>query len=331
VHNALQGNKETFTKKMWDYYYEVNKRNRKNLNLDADAVLIHDPQPAPLIDYRLRSKKSIWMWRCHIDISNPMPGCWSNLKKHIVRYDTAIFSVTKFSKSLPIHEYIVTPSIDPLSDKNRDLTVEEINEVADRFNIPRDKPIILQVSRFDRFKDPIGVINAYKIVKNYNDCRLILVGSSATDDPEGEAILNEVRDYASDDPDILILLLPPDNHMEINAIQRMSDIILQKSIKEGFGLTVSEAMWKEKPVIGGAVGGIPLQIVHGVTGFVVYSVEGAAYRIRQYLNNPEMAKEMGHTGKEYVRNNFLLTRQIRDYLSLWYCSSVRGNKKVFEL
>ncbi|UCH81230.1 MAG: glycosyltransferase [Nitrospiraceae bacterium] len=331
VHNALQGNKEAFTKKMWDYYYEVNKRNRKNLNLVADAVLIHDPQPAPLIDYRPRSKKTIWMWRCHIDISNPMQGCWSNLKKHIVKYDTAIFSVTKFSKSLPIHEYIVTPSIDPLSDKNRDLTVEEINEVADRFNIPRDKPIILQVSRFDRFKDPIGVINAYKIVKNYNDCRLILVGSSATDDPEGEAILNEVRDYASDDPDILILLLPPDHHTEINAIQRMSDIILQKSIKEGFGLTVSEAMWKEKPVIGGAVGGIPLQIVHGVTGFVVYSVEGAAYRIRQYLNNPELAKEMGRTGKEYVRNNFLLTRQIRDYLSLWYCSSVRGNKKVFEL
>ena len=330
THNALQGNTEKFTKKMWDYYYEVNKRNKKNLDLKADAVLIHDPQPAPLIDFRPRSGKSIWMWRCHIDVSNPMASCWANLKKYVVKYDTAIFSVAKFAKSLPIDEYIVTPSIDPLSDKNRDLSDNEINEVAERFNIPRDKPIILQVSRFDKFKDPIGVINAYKIVKKYNDCRLILVGSTATDDPEGEAILNEVKDYAAGDPDIIILLLPPDNHMEINALQRMSDIILQKSIKEGFGLTVSEAMWKEKPVIGGAVGGIPLQIVHGLTGFVVYSVEGAAYRIRQYLNNPEMAKEMGRTGKEYVRNNFLLTRQIRDYLSLWYCSIHRG-KNVIEL
>ncbi len=330
THNALQGNTEKFTKKMWDYYYEVNKRNKKNLDLKADAVLIHDPQPAPLIDYRPRSGKSIWMWRCHIDISNPMPSCWANLKKYVVKYDTAIFSVTKFAKSLPIDEYIVTPSIDPLSDKNRDLTDDEINEVAERFNIPRDKPIILQVSRFDKFKDPIGVINAYKIVKKYNDCRLILVGSTATDDPEGEAILNEVKDYAEGDDDIIILLLPPDNHTEINAIQRMSDIILQKSIREGFGLTVSEAMWKEKPVIGGAVGGIPLQIVHGLTGFVVYSVEGAAFRIRQYLNNPEMAQEMGRTGKEFVKNNFLLTRQIRDYLALWYCNINKG-KKVIEL
>jgi trehalose synthase len=142
------------------------------LDLKADAVLIHDPQPAPLIDFRPRSRKSIWMWRCHIDVSNPMPGCWTNLKKYVNKYDTAIFSVAKFAKSLPIDEYIVTPSIDPLSDKNRELTDYEINEVAERFNIPRDKPIILQVSRFDRFKDPIGVINAYKIVKNYNDCRL---------------------------------------------------------------------------------------------------------------------------------------------------------------
>jgi len=315
---------------MWDYYYEVNKRNKKNLDLKADAVLIHDPQPAPLIDFRPRSGKSIWMWRCHIDASNPMASCWANLKKYVVKYDSAIFSVTKFSKSLPIDEYIVTPSIDPLSDKNRDLTDNEINEVAERLNIPRDKPLILQVSRFDKFKDPIGVINSYKIVKKYNDCRLILVGSTATDDPEGEAILNEVKNYADGDPDIIILLLPPDNHMEINALQRMSDIILQKSIKEGFGLTVSEAMWKEKPVIGGGVGGIPLQIVHGLTGFIVYSVEGAAFRIRQYLNNPEMAKRMGRTGKEYVRNNFLLTRQIRDYLSLWYINSFKG-KNVIEL
>ena len=333
THNALQGNREKFTKEMWDYYYEVNKRNSKNLDLTADAVLIHDPQPAPLIMFRRKpskKRKDIWMWRCHIDVSNPMASVWKNLKKYVVGYDTAIFSVAKFAKSLPIDEFIVTPSIDPLSDKNRDLTEKEIDGVGEKFNIPRDKPIILQVSRFDRFKDPIGVINAYKIVKKYNDCRLILAGSPATDDPEGEAILEEVKEYVGNDSDIHILLLPPDYHMEINALQRMSDVILQKSIKEGFGLTVSEAMWKEKPIIGGAVGGIPLQIVHGFTGFVVHSVEGAAFRIRQYLNNPEMAKRMGKQGKEYVRSNFLLTRQIRDYLSLWYCNIHRG-QNVIEL
>lgn len=333
THNALQGNREKFTKDMWDYYYEVNRRNRKNLDLTADAVLIHDPQPAPLIMFRRKpskKRKDIWMWRCHIDVSNPMVSVWKNLKKYVVGYDSAIFSVAKFAKSLPIDEFIITPSIDPLSDKNRDLTKKEIDGVGEKFNIPRDKPIILQVSRFDRFKDPIGVINAYKIVKKYNDCRLILAGSPATDDPEGEAILEEVKEYAGNDSDIHILMLPPDYHMEINALQRMSDVILQKSIKEGFGLTVSEAMWKEKPIIGGAVGGIPLQIVHGFTGFVVHSVEGAAFRIRQYLNNPEMAKRMGKQGKEYVRNNFLLTRQIRDYLSLWYCNLHRG-QNVIEL
>ena len=333
THNALQGNPERFTDEMWEYYYEVNKKNIKRLNLDADAVLIHDPQPAALIDFRKRppkSRKNVWLWRCHIDVGHPATGVWDHLEKFIVRYDAAIFSVAKFAKSLPIDEFIVTPSIDPLSDKNRDLTEREINAVSDKFNIPRDKPIILQVSRFDRFKDPIGVINAYKIVKKYNDCRLILAGSPATDDPEGEAILNEVKEYAGNDPDILILLLPADSHLVINALQRLSDVILQKSIKEGFGLTVSEAMWKEKPVIGGAVGGIPLQIVHGVTGFVVYSVEGAAFRIRQFLNDPDMARRMGQRGKDYVRNNFLLTRQIRDYLSLWYCTKHRG-KNVIEL
>lgn len=330
THNALQGNREKFTKKMWEYYYEVNRRNVKNVNLNANAVLIHDPQPAPLIDFRRKSGKNIWMWRCHIDISNPMASVWSNLKEYVIKYDTAIFSVAKFAKSLPIDEFIVTPSIDPLSDKNRELTEKEIEHVAVKFDIPRDKPVILQVSRFDRFKDPIGVINAYKIVKQYNDCRLILAGSPATDDPEGEIILNEVKEHAGNDDEIHILLLPPDNHKEINALQRMSDVILQKSIKEGFGLTVSEAMWKEKPVIGGAVGGIPLQIIHGVTGFIVHSVEGAAFRIRQFLNNPDMARRMGQQGKEYVRNNFLLTRQIRDYLSLWYCCGLRG-KNVIEL
>lgn len=333
IHNALQGNQESFTNDMWENYYEVNKKNAGNINLNADAVLIHDPQPAPLVEFksqRGKGKKGIWMWRCHIDIANPVNEVWSNIKKYVERYNLAVFSVAKFSRALPINEFVITPSIDPLSEKNRELTSREINEVIEKFQIPADKPIILQVSRFDRFKDPIGVINSYKIAKKYNDCRLILAGSPAADDPEGEEVLNQVMDYAGSDPDIHILLLPATSHKEINALQRIADVILQKSIREGFGLTVSEAMWKEKPVIGGAAGGIPLQIVHGVTGFVVYSVEGAAFRIRQLLNNPEMIKRMGQKGKEYVRNNFLITRQIRDYLSIWYNAENKW-KSVMEL
>jgi len=247
-----------------------------------------------------------------------------------MKYDGAVFSVAKFAQALPISEFIIPPSIDPLSEKNRELTENEITETVERLRIPLDRPVILQVSRFDRFKDPIGVMKAYRIVKKYNDCILILAGSPATDDPEGEAVLNEVKEYASGDPDIHVLLLPPFSDRDINALQRIAAVVLQKSVKEGFGLTVSETMWKGKPVIGGAVGGIPLQIVHGVTGFLVHSVEGAAFRIRQFLNNPDMAKRMGEMGREYVRNNFLITRQARDYLSIWYAMEHPG-KSVLEL
>jgi len=321
IHNSLQGNYENITKDMWEYHYEVNKRNAERLNLDADAVLIHDPQPAPLIEFR---KSGRWIWRCHIDLSNPVKEVCDYLRGYCEKYDAAVFSVARFARAMGIDEFIIPPSIDPLSEKNRELTDEEISETLHKFHIPEDRPIILQVSRFDRFKDPIGVIKAYRSVKRYNDCILILAGSPATDDPEGEVVLKEVQDYASDDPDIFILLLPPFSDKDINALQRAATVVLQKSLKEGFGLTVSEAMWKGKPVIGGATGGIPLQIIHGVTGFLVQSVEGAAFRIRQLLNNPKMARTMGERGKDYVRNNFLITRQIRDYLCLWYAMENRG-------
>ena len=231
---------------------------------------------------------------------------------------------------MPIEEFIIPPSIDPISEKNRELSPEEIKETADRFGIPRDRPIILQVSRFDRFKDPIGVIQAYRMAKKYNDCILVLAGSPATDDPEGEAVLAEVKDYAANDEDIRILMLPPFSDRDINALQRMAAVVLQKSLKEGFGLTVAEAMWKGKPVLGGANGGIPLQISHGITGFLVHSVEGAAFRIRQLLNNPEMSKRMGEHAKEHVRRNFLITRQARDYLTVWY-SLLNKGRSVLEL
>jgi trehalose synthase len=327
VHNALQGNIEKVTEDMWQYHFEINRRNAERLNLEADAILIHDPQPAPLVEFK---KSGLWIWRCHIDVSNPQKEVCDYLTRYCEKYDAAIFSVAKFAKALPIDEFIVSPSIDPVSEKNRELTDGEIQETLNKFKIPKDRTIILQVSRFDRFKDPIGVIKAYRIVKKYNDCILILAGSPATDDPESETVLNEVREYVANDPDIHILLLPPFSDKDINALQRTATVILQKSLKEGFGLTVSEAMWKGKPVIGGAVGGIPLQIVHGLTGFLVHSVEGSAFRIRQLINNPDMSRRMGETGREYVRKNFLITRQIREYLSLWYYLGNKG-KSILEL
>lgn len=327
IHNGLQGNPEQISEDMWQYYFEVNKSNAEKLNLDADTVLIHDPQPASLIEFK---KNGTWLWRCHIDISNPIAGVWGSLKRYIENYNATIFSVAKFARKLPLDKFIIPPAIAPLSDKNKELSSHEINEILERLNLPADKPIILQVSRFDRFKDPIGVIKAYRLVKRYNDCRLVLAGSPATDDPEGDMVLNEVKEHAGNDPDIYIFQLPASSDIEINALQRAATVIIQKSLKEGFGLTVSEAMWKGKPVIGGAVGGITLQIIHGITGFLVNSVEGAAFRVRQLLNNPEMAKKMSESAREHVRKNFLITRQIRDYLSVWYIMENKA-KGVIEL
>ena len=327
IHNAIQGNPEEITEEMWKHHFEVNRKNAESMDLNADAVLIHDPQPAPLIEFR---NEGHWIWRCHIDVSNPYRDVCDHLMRYCARYDSAIFSMPNFARSMKTSEFIIPPSIDPLSDKNRELTDEEIQATLDKFGIPRDRPIILQVSRFDRFKDPIGVIKAYRMVRKYNDCVLVLAGSPATDDPEGEAVLNEVREFASGDSDIFILLLPPFSDIDINALQRAATVVLQKSLKEGFGLTVSEAMWKGKPVIGGATGGIPLQIVHRYTGFLVRTVEGAAFRIRQFLNNPVMIERMGEHGREYVRTNFLITRQMRDYLTVWY-SMTNPDQSVFEL
>ncbi len=327
IHNALQGNPEKITGAMWKHHFDVNRANAEKIDLEADAVLIHDPQPVPLVTYR---KEGVWIWRCHIDVSSPIKEVCEYLRQYCEQYDAAIFSVSRFARAMAVDEFIIPPSIDPVSEKNKELTEDEINETLEKFEISTDRPIILQVSRFDRFKDPIGVIKAYRAVKKYNDCVLILAGSPATDDPEGAAVLDEVREYAENDEDIRILLLPPFSDRDINALQRTATVVLQKSLKEGFGLTVSEAMWKGKPVIGGATGGIPLQIIHGVTGFLIHSVEGTAFRIRRYLNNPAMAVRMGERGREFVRKNFLITRQVRDYLSVWYSIENKG-KSVLEL
>jgi trehalose synthase len=256
------------------------------------------------------------LWRCHIDISRPDRKVWYFLKDYVARYDGALFSLPSFAQKLVIPQYLVYPSIDPLSDKNRDLSEEEISSVLAKYAIPLDKPFILQVSRFDRFKDPVGVIEAYRLVKKYNECCLVLAGGGATDDPEGEQVLREVQEAAAHDKDIFIINLPPDAHTEINALQRAATVILQKSTKEGFGLTVAEGMWKGKPVIGGAVGGITAQIIYGETGFIVSSVEGCAYRIRYLLNNTEESALIGEKAKEFTRRHFLIIRHLCDYCAL---------------
>jgi trehalose synthase len=312
-HNALQGQDQAVSGEMFEHYLEMNRRNASRLDLDGDLVFIHDPQPAALIFHKQRGT---WIWRCHIDASHPQRRVWAFLRPIVSRYDGAVFSLPRFAQRLSIPQYLIYPSIDPLSDKNRDLPEEEVNAIVDRLGVPRDKPILLQVSRFDRFKDPVGVIQAYRLVKRHDDCRLVLAGGGAADDPEGPKVLAEVQAAATGDPDVHVLVLPDNANIEINALQRAATIVLQKSTREGFGLTVAEAMWKGKPVIGGFAGGITVQIVFGTTGYTVNSVEGAAFRARYLLNNPALARQMGENGREYVRRNFLVTRHLMDYLAL---------------
>ena len=313
-HNTLQGEEQAITSEMLQGYLEVNRENAKRISWDGDFVFIHDPQPAALIE--TRPPQGRWLWRCHIDISRPQWKVWRFLRNFVVRYDGAIFSLPQFAQRLPIPQFLIYPSIDPLSDKNCELPEAEQSQILARLKISPEKPILLQVSRFDRFKDPVGVIQAYRLVKKHHDVQLILAGGGASDDPEGETVLAEVREAAGKDPDIHILLLPPDANREINALQRSATIVLQKSLREGFGLTVAEAMWKGKPVIGGFTGGITVQLIYGVTGFTVNSVEGAAFRIRYLLENAEVREKMGEDAREFVRRNFLITRHVGDYLAL---------------
>ena len=313
-HNALQGKEQVLTEAMLEHYLDVNRANAERLRPAGDLVLIHDPQPAAMIEARAPEGK--WVWRCHIDLSTPQRRVWTFLRRFVVRYDAAVFSLPVFAQQLPIPQFLAYPSIDPLADKNRWMSAKEVEKILDCLAVPDDKPILLQVSRFDRFKDPIGVVNAYRLVKRYHDVRLVLAGGGAADDPEAAQVLNEVREAAGRDPDIYVLDLPSNAHLAINALQRAATIVIQKSTREGFGLTVAEAMWKGKPVIGGATGGITAQIVYGVTGYTVNSVEGCAFRIRYLLSNPQLMRRMGEAGREHVRENFLITRHLRDYLSL---------------
>lgn len=311
-HNVLHGRLDEVTKHDFDIFLETGYENIEGTNIYGDVVFIHDPQPIMLINKKTDNK---WVWRCHIDISQANKDVWAFLRDYVVKYDGAVFSMPGFCKRLPNRQFLIAPSIDPLSEKNRDMTEEEIEAVLRKFEITRDKPIVTQISRFDRLKDPLGVIEAYRLVKKYCDCQLILAGGGASDDPEGAQVLDEVKEAAKNDPDIHILLLPQDD-LIINALQRASTVIMQKSLREGFGLTISEALWKGKPVVASYVGGIPFQIKHKYSGLLCHSIEGAAFALKQLLNSPEYAQKLGENGKEHIRNNFLITRHLRDYILL---------------
>jgi len=316
IHNALHGVAETFGPGELDYLVEVNRQNAKEVLRGAEITFVHDPQPVALVEEK-RSRGGQWIWRCHIDFTNPQPDVWEFLWTFIESYEAAVFSAPAFSRPLSIRQVLISPSIDPLSDKNKELPEDLIDSVCERFGLNRDRPVVTQISRFDYLKDPVGVIRAYKMVKEHVDCQLVLAGGGATDDPEGMKVLAEVKQEAADDPDIFVLFLPPGSDIEINALQRASDVILQKSLKEGFGLTVAEALWKAKPVVASAVGGIPLQIAHKYSGILSHSNEGTAYYIKQLLNAPQYAEKLGMNGREHIKNNFLITRHIRDYLLLF--------------
>ncbi|HEV2617297.1 MAG TPA: glycosyltransferase [Candidatus Acidoferrales bacterium] len=316
-HNALHGLAYEDRPEWFDLFLATNEENRKRMEFGESFVVIHDPQPLPLVRAR-EGKHSHWIWRCHIDLSQPNERVWEFLRPFVEKFDASMFSSAAFTHALPIPQYLIAPTIDPLADKNRELEPEFVRSVVDKFGIDASRPIVSQISRFDRLKDPLGVIQAYKMVKKYQDCQLVLAGGGATDDPEGSVVYAEVQEAARDDSDIFLLNLPPWSHLEINALQRASTIVVQKSLREGFGLTVTEALWKKKPVVASAVGGIFRQVFHKLTGMLVHSVEGCAYQIRYLLSNPALAQRLGEAGHDHVKENFLITHTIRNYLLLFW-------------
>jgi trehalose synthase len=314
-HNALHGSPELVSPAMLDHYRDIIDDNLRRMTFTGDVIWIHDPQPAGLVQRRSEIGGK-WVWRCHIDVSTPSSGVWEFLQPYVEQFDATVFSMPAFARQLRVPQYLVAPSIDPLSDKNKDLAPDEIERAVTKYGIDPGRPILTQISRFDRLKDPLGEIAAYRIVRRRHDCQLVLAGGGAADDPEGQAVLDEVLAAADGDPDIHVLLLPAFSDLVINALVRASTVVIQKSIKEGFGLTVTEAMWKGKPVIGGAVGGIKQQVLDGITGFLVHSPEGAAYRAVQLLLDEGLRRRMGENGRLHAKQNFLITRHIKDYLLL---------------
>lgn len=315
-HNAFHGMADSISEDDLSLFLAVSRKNIGELKLKGDYFFIHDPQPVALVENR-RELGGRWIWRCHIDISKPNRKLWDFIRSFVIKYDAAVFSAPSFAQQLPIRQFMISPSVDPLSDKNKDISSGTIDTVLKKYELDTTKPMVVQISRFDYLKDPVGVIQAFEMVRKNIDCQLVLAGGTADDDPESGKVLAEVQERAADNPDIHILLIPPGSDIEINALQRAATVIMQKSLKEGFGLTISEALWKGKPVIATAVGGIPLQIKNKLTGLLCNSVEGAAYNLRQLLCNPEYANQLGKNGREHVKQNFLITRHLKEYMLLF--------------
>ena len=312
MHNALQGGDIDLSSIKKEIFEQVIYENSMRNFIEHDFVIVHDPQPLPLIEHY--EKSCPWLWRCHIDLSRPQPEIWKYLRHWIDLYDAAILSCPDFAQEMKPPPHFFMPAINPFNIKNRELTDKEIDERLAHYNIPTDLPLVVQVSRFDPWKDPVGVLEAFKRARKEMDATLVLLGNFATDDPEGEQIYESL--CACRDERILILTSGDDSAL-VNALQTRAAVVLQKSLREGFGLTVSEAMWKGTPVIGSNVGGIRYQIEDGVNGFLVSSVEQAAARIVQLLKDKKLRDEMGERAHETVREKFLLPRYVDQYLDLF--------------
>ena len=310
VSKGLAGVEQVVTEVMLARLHATCASNARRLPLDADLVVTHDAPTLLLVDGR--SPGGRWLWRYHGDLSSPQPQVWNALRPFVDKYDAAVFSAPRFAAPLATRRFVVAPSIDPLSERNRDMARSEQSRRLERLGVPADKPILLQVGPFDRLRDPLGVINAYRLVKMHYDVRLVLAGPL----PASGGVLMEVQEAASHDPDITVVLLPPDPQTDLNTLERAATIVLQKPLFTDFGGDVAAAMWKGKPVIGSVAGGIPSQIVSTVTGYAVETVEGAGFRIRHLLGNPELIGRMGAAGREHIRRNFLITRHLGDYLAL---------------
>jgi trehalose synthase len=312
LHNNLHGDHHPVTDEMRKIFRDTTRENVGLVRGDADFVCIHDPQPVGLVLERQQGAR--WVWRCHIDLAEADSATWSLIRQFVERFDGGIFHLPDYARELSIPQFICPPAIDPLSVKNCELDRAEIDQLIEKYGIDPKVPIVLQVSRYDRLKDPVGVIRGFKLAARGHRCQLVLVGAAVRDDPEGEEVLAEVREAAGGDPDVHALVMERGDPRAVNAFQRAATVVVQKSLKEGFGLTVTEAMWKARPVIGGAVGGIRRQIIQGTTGFLVHSVEGMAYRIRQLLGNPGLARQLGENAKRFVTENHMPTAYLKQWL-----------------
>jgi trehalose synthase len=314
MHNALQGDKINLSERKCRLYEEIIAQNAFRNHLEThNMVIIHDPQPLPMI--RHYKKNGPWIWRCHVDLTNPNRELWHYLRQFIEKYDAVILTLEEYKQDLKVPQRFFMPAIDPFSILNREMPEEEINERLEHYDIPTDLPLVVQISRFDRWKDPEGVIKAFKIARKEVDATLVLLGNIATDDPEGARVYESLLD----ERDERIIILSRQDTALVNALQCRAAVVLQKSIREGFGLTVAEAMWKGTAVVGGNAGGIRYQIRDGHNGFLVSSLEETAARIVQLIRNEELRRTMGKAAKETVRKQFLMTRYLEDYLDL-FCS-----------